>query len=197
VLAEQVGHPGHEAVHDRRVHVEAERLPGQLAAGEHHRVVARQHALVEQRDPLGAVGRRHHHVAGGRVEASRPPSRAAVSADPVGEERVGAGGVGGRQALVQHRVHVQVADGADPRLPQQPEREHQVGVGVRVDPVPAERGREDQAGGHAAVGIGQVGQHVRDQVDQVVGDESHGVGTVADLLESGGGRRPGASAHAP
>ena len=63
-----------------------------------------------------------------------------------------AGGVGGRQALPQDGLDLQAADPLDAGLPQQPEREHQVGVGVGVDPVAGQRGRQRQAGRGAAPG---------------------------------------------
>jgi hypothetical protein len=143
-LAEQEGDPGHQPVDDRRVDVQAQPGPGQLAAGEDDGVVAGQDPLVQQRDPLGAVGRGHHHVPSGGGEGVEAAEPGRGLGDPVREERVGAPGVGGGEAVVQHRVDVEVADPLDPRLAQQAKGEDQVGVGVGVDPVAGQRGRQHQ-----------------------------------------------------
>ena len=86
---------------------------------------------------------------------------------------MGARGVGGGQAVVQHRLDVQVADPLDARVTQQPEGEDQVGVGVGVDPVAGQRGRQRQPRGHARRGVAQVGQHPGGEGDEVVGDGPH------------------------
>jgi hypothetical protein len=172
-LAEEGGDPGHQPVDDPRVDVQAQLGPGQLASGEDHGVVAGQDSLVQQRDPLGAVGRGHHDVTGGGGQGVEPAEPGRRLGDPVREERVGAGGVGGREAIVQHCVHGEVADPLDARLAQQPEREDEVGVGVGVDAVAGQRGRQHQPRRHAHRGVAQVGQHPRGEGDEVVGDGPH------------------------
>ena len=80
-------------------------------------------------------------------------------------------------------LDVQVADPLDARLVQQPEREDQVGVGVGVDPVAGQRGRQHQARRHARRGVAQVGEHPGGEGDEVVGDGPHERRT----LPTGGG----------
>jgi hypothetical protein len=176
VLAEQGGHPGHQAVEHLRVDVEPEGRPAELAAGQHHRVVAGEHALVEQRDPVPAVHRLDHHRPRRRVECGQAAEPDHGLRDAVREERVGAVGDGSGQALVDHLLDVEIPDPGDAGLPQQAEGEHQVGVGVGVDPVAGQRRRQHQPGRDAVVPVAQVGQDGRRQVHQIVGDRPHGAG---------------------
>jgi hypothetical protein len=97
---------------------------------------------------------------------------------------VGARGVGGREAVVQHRVDVHVTDPLDARFAQQPEGEDQVGVGVGVDPVAGQRGRQHQPRRHARRGVAQVGQHPGGEGDEVVGDGPHERRTLPSVLSS-------------
>ena len=179
-LAEEGGDPGHQPVDDRRVDVQAQPGPGQLTAGEDHRVVARQDPLVQQRDPLRAVGCGHDDVPGRGGQDVEPAEPSCGLGDPVREERVGAPGVGGGEAVVEHRLDVQVADPLDARLAQQPEGEDQIGVGVGVDPVAGQRGRQHQPRRHARRGVAQVGQHRGGEGDEVVGDGPHDPRTLSD-----------------
>jgi hypothetical protein len=85
-------------------------------------------------------------------------------------------GGGGGQAVVDHLLDLDVAHPGDAGRPQEPQREHQVGVGVGVHPVAGQRRRQHQPGRDAVTPVAQVGEHGRRQVHQVVGDRPHGAG---------------------
>jgi hypothetical protein len=172
VLAEQGPHPPEQVLQHAGVHVEAEPGPRRLAAGEHDGVVAGEHRLVEQRDPLGAVGGLGHDPPGAAVEGVEAAEPADRLGDPVGEERVGAPAVRRCQPAQQGGHDRQPGHVVDAGLVQQAERETQVGVGVGVDPVAGHGVGQHQARGDA---VHQLLQHPHGDCDQVVGD---GSGTV-------------------
>ena len=81
-------------------------------------------------------------AAGGGVEAGQAADPHGGLGHPVGEERVRAGRVGLAEAPVDQRDHRQPGDLVDAGLVQQAQREQQVGVGVGVDPVARQGGRQ-------------------------------------------------------